>query len=248
MNSYGPQGFSYLPPVVKNLLLLNLAAFVISYIFKIMYHHDLADTLGLHYISSTEFKPVQFVSYMFLHADLGHIFFNMFALYMFGNVLENFWGPKRFFIYYMATGIGAGVVQMIVAYIRIKALSANVPADILHSIYTEGAQILAQNKNFIDPVWGELNAIVNAPTIGASGAVFGLLMAFGMLFPNSYLYVFFAIPIKAKWFVLIYGAIELFSGIRNASGDNVAHFAHLGGMIFGYILIQYWRRKGTYIK
>jgi len=171
----------------------------------------------------------------------------MFALWMFGNILENFWGPKRFFTYYMATGIGAGIIQMIVAYIRIQSIQSQVPADVLEVIYTEGVDILRQNKNFIAPLYAELNAIVNVSTVGASGAVFGLLMAFGMLFPNSYIYLFFALPIKAKWFVLGYGVLELFSGIRNTPGDNVAHFAHLGGMVFGYILIQYWRRKGTYL-
>ncbi len=245
--NYSPQGFTVLPPVVKNLLFLNVGVFIVGFILQMMYQYDISDALGLHYIGSKGFKPIQFISYMFLHANLEHIFFNMFALWMFGNVLENFWGPKRFFTYYMATGIGAGIIQMIVAYIRIQSLQSQVPADVLEVIYTEGVDILRQNKNFIDPLYAELNAIVNVSTVGASGAIFGLLMAFGMLFPNSYIYLFFALPIKAKWFVLGYGVLELFSGIRNTPGDNVAHFAHLGGMVFGYILIQYWRRKGTYL-
>lgn len=245
--NYSPQGFTVLPPVVKNLLFLNVGVFIVGFILQMMYQYDISDALGLHYIGSKGFKPIQFISYMFLHANLEHIFFNMFALWMFGNVLENFWGPKRFFTYYMATGIGAGIIQMIVAYIRIQSIQSQVPADVLEVIYTEGVDILRQNKNFIDPLYAELNAIVNVSTVGASGAVFGLLMAFGILFPNSYIYLFFALPIKAKWFVLGYGVLELFSGIRNTPGDNVAHFAHLGGMVFGYILIQYWRRKGTYL-
>lgn len=245
--NYSPQGFTVLPPVVKNLLFLNVGVFIVGFILQMMYQYDISDALGLHYIGSKGFKPIQFISYMFLHANLEHIFFNMFALWMFGNILENFWGPKRFFTYYMATGIGAGIIQMIVAYIRIQSIQSQVPADVLEVIYTEGVDILRQNKNFIDPLYAELNAIVNVSTVGASGAVFGLLMAFGILFPNSYIYLFFALPIKAKWFVLGYGVLELFSGIRNTPGDNVAHFAHLGGMVFGYILIQYWRRKGTYL-
>ncbi|OQA98518.1 MAG: Rhomboid family protein [Bacteroidetes bacterium ADurb.Bin217] len=245
--NYSPQGFTVLPPVVKNLLFLNVGVFIVGFILQMMYQYDISDALGLHYIGSKGFKPIQFISYMFLHANLEHIFFNMFALWMFGNILENFWGPKRFFTYYMATGIGAGIIQMIVAYIRIQSIQSQVPADVLEVIYTEGVDILRQNKNFIAPLYAELNAIVNVSTVGASGAVFGLLMAFGMLFPNSYIYLFFALPIKAKWFVLGYGVLELFSGIRNTPGDNVAHFAHLGGMVFGYILIQYWRRKGTYL-
>jgi membrane associated rhomboid family serine protease len=183
---------------------------------------------------------------MFLHGDFWHILFNMFALYMFGSALENFWGPKRFFIYYMATGIGAGIFQILVSYIRLQMIGANIPSDILEKIYTEGFQIIQNNQNYSDPTLAQINAIVNSTTIGASGAVFGLLMAFGIMFPNTMLYVYFAIPIKAKWFVLIYGLIELYSGIRNSANDNVAHFAHLGGMIFGFILIYYWRRKGTY--
>ena len=238
-------GFSFLPPVVKNLLLLNVFAFIMTFLIQAFYHYDISDTLGLHYFLSQNFRPIQLVSYMFLHGDFWHILFNMFA-YMFGSALENFWGPKRFFIYYMATGIGAGIFQILVSYIRLQMIGANIPSDILEKIYTEGFQIIQNNQNYSDPTLAQINAIVNSTTIGASGAVFGLLMAFGMMFPNTMLYVYFAIPIKAKWFVLIYGLIELYSGIRNSANDNVAHFAHLGGMIFGFILIYYWRRKGTY--
>lgn len=243
MNLFGMQS---LPPVVKNLLILNVIAFVLSIVLESFYRIDISDILGLHYISSNAFKPVQFVSYMFLHADIGHIFFNMFALWMFGSVLENFWGPKRFFTFYIVTGIGAGIIQMLVAYFRLQMLGLESIPDV---IFTEGLQIIQNNQNYLDPTLGEVNAIINASTIGASGAVFGLLMAFGMLFPNAPMYIMFIpVPIKAKWLVLGYGLFELFSGVRNEAGDNVAHFAHLGGMVFGYILIVYWRHKGTYGK
>lgn len=244
--NYSPQGFSMLSPVVKNLLLLNIFTFVIGIILQVSQHIDIAQYLGLYYPQSKAFKPVQLVSYMFLHANLEHIFFNMFALWMFGNILENFWGSQRFFLYYIITGIGAGVIQILVAYIRISALKQQIPTEAWDMIINNGAEILWQNKNYAYPLYAEINAIANISTVGASGAIFGLLMAFGMLFPNSYLYLFFAIPVKAKWFVIGYGCLELFSGIRNAQGDNVAHFAHLGGMIFGFILIKYWQHKGIY--
>ena len=169
----------------------------------------------------------------------------MFALWMFGNTLENYWGPKRFLIYYMVTGIGAAVIQMTVAYIRLVPLYELVSPDTLHLIMTEGANALQNNQNFIDPIAGEMNLLINTPTVGASGAVFGILLAFGMLFPNTMLYIYFAIPIKAKYFVILYGAMELYSGLSNNPGDNVAHFAHLGGMLFGFILIKYWQKNNN---
>jgi len=180
---------------------------------------------------------------MFMHANIEHIFFNMFALWMFGNVLENYWGSKRILVYYFITGIGAGLIQLLVAYIRLQPLYSQVSPDELDYLFKNGADALNEGKNFINPILAEMNAIINSPVIGASGAVFGILLAFGMLFPNTLLYVYFAIPIKAKWFVMIYGAVELFSGIRGASGDNVAHFAHLGGMLFGFIMIKICQRK-----
>lgn len=232
-----------LTPVVKNLLIINIICFVISYLAGAIFGIDVANNFGLHYIASPSFRPVQFVTYMFLHANLEHIFFNMFALWMFGNILENFWGSKRFLTYYLVTGIGAGVAQIIVAYIKLQAYP--ITADMWDVIITEGDDLIRSSRNYIDSTLGAVNGIVNGSTIGASGAVFGLLMAFGMLFPESQLYIFFLMPIKAKWFVFIYGAIELFSGIRNSIGDNTAHFAHLGGMLFGYILIRYWRKHGS---
>ncbi|MDR2964115.1 MAG: rhomboid family intramembrane serine protease [Bacteroidales bacterium] len=248
MSNFSLSGFSAIPPVVKNLLLLNVVAFIIDIALRSMYGYDVSELLGLHYISSAGFKPVQLVSYMFLHASIGHLFFNMFALWMFGSILEQFWGPKRFFIFYMVCGIGAGIVQIAVAYIRIRSLAAQLPpdqaAEILQLLSREGGAVLMRGQNYAQPLWGQLNLIINSVTIGASGAIFGLLMAFGMLFPNSYLYIFFAIPIQAKYFVILYGAIELFSGVSNSVTDNVAHFAHLGGMLFGFAMIIWWRYKG----
>ena len=161
-----------------------------------------------------------------MHGDFAHLFFNMFALWMFGNTLENIWGANRFLLFYFVCGIGAGVIQEVVQYIQYATTLA-------------GYQNVNIGGNII-PMGEYLNLLT---TVGASGTVYGILLAFGMMFPNSTLYIYFAIPIKAKWFVLIYGLIELFAGFRGV--DNVAHFAHLGGMLFGLILILYWKKKGN---
>jgi membrane associated rhomboid family serine protease len=168
----------------------------------------------------------------------------MFAVYMFGRVLESVWGSKRFLTYYMITGIGAGLINMLVAYIRIKAVDANLSPDMMAEIYREGYDIIKQGMNYTDPVRSQLNILINTTTIGASGAVFGILLAFGMLFPNMQLFIIpFPFPIKAKYMVTGYGIIELFAGFAGISGDNVAHFAHLGGMLFGIIPVLYWKKK-----
>ena len=244
--SYGqfrPTSFKILPPVVKNLLIINGLFFLATWTLQSSFRIDLNSILGLHYPLSESFSPYQMVSYMFMHGGFAHLFFNMFALWMFGNALENAWGPKRFLSYYMVTGIGAAVVQIIVTYIRISTIESQLDPMVVQRVYEEGAEILGRNMNYSDPLLGKLNAMINSTTVGASGAVFGILLAFGMLFPNSVIYLYFAIPIKAKWFVIIYGAIELYAGIANNPADNVAHFAHLGGMIFGFFLIKYWKRR-----
>ena len=223
-NQFRPQGFSILPPVVKNLLIINFVFYLATIAFDYVWHIDLAQYLGLHYIGASDFRPYQFVTYMFMHGNFAHIFFNMFALWMFGNSIENAWGPKRFLIFYMVCGIGAGLTQELVQYIQ------------LHDI-VENYQYVRLGSQSI-PVDDYLNMLT---TVGASGAVYGILLAFGMMWPDSRIYIYFAIPIKAKYFVIIYGLIELFSGF--SSVDNVAHFAHVGGMLWGLILILYWRHK-----
>ncbi|NTW34471.1 MAG: rhomboid family intramembrane serine protease [Bacteroidetes bacterium] len=232
-----------LPPIVKNILIINGLFFLATIAFSSAFKIDLTDTLGMHYFGSEQFRPFQIITYMFMHGSFGHIFFNMFAVWMFGNVLENFWGPKKFLTYYMVTGIGAILIQMFVIYIQVKGVTQYLTFDQINLVLKDGYNILQENKNFSDPYMGKLNLLYNTTTIGASGAVFGVLLAFGMMFPNSLIYVYFAIPIKAKWFVVIYGAIELYTGISNNPSDNVAHFAHLGGMLFGLILIMYWNKK-----
>lgn len=243
MQQFKPTGFRILPPVVKNILIINGLFFLATLGFDAAFDIDLIDKLGLHYFGSPLFRPYQFITYMFMHGGFGHIFFNMFALWMFGNVLENYWGPKRFLTYYMLTGIGAALVQMVIYYFQISQAEAAMSQEQISIVINEGYKIIQENKNYLDPSMAALNQLYNTSTVGASGAVFGILLAFGMMFPNSVIYLYFAIPIKAKWFVLIYGAIELYSGISNNPADNVAHFAHLGGMLFGFLMILYWNKK-----
>jgi membrane associated rhomboid family serine protease len=245
MDQYRPTGFRILPPVVKNLLIINGLFFLATIAVGVKFGIDLSDLFGLHYPQSPDFRPHQLITYMFMHDIKGfaHIFFNMFALWMFGNALENVWGPKRFLIYYMVTGIGAGILQLVVLYFQIHFTESQLSYEVINEVRETGYQILKEGKNFGNPLMGKLNILYNSTTVGASGAVFGILLGFGMLFPNSRIYLYFAIPIKAKYFVIGYGAVELYLGIANNSGDNVAHFAHLGGMIFGFLLLIYWKRR-----
>lgn len=232
-----------LPPVLKNLLIINFIVFFAELAF-IQMGIDITDILGLHYFKSDNFQLYQIVSYMFLHSysSFQHILFNMFGLLIFGRVLEQVWGSKRFLQYYIFTGIGAGLIQLLVYYIRIKSIETGLSPDAINLVYTEGLAALEQGKNFTDPVLRELNVLINTSTIGASGSVFGVLLAFGVLFPNTEMFLMFVpVPIKAKYMVIGYGLIELFQGLSGAN-SGVAHFAHLGGMLFGFILIRYWRK------
>jgi membrane associated rhomboid family serine protease len=273
---YRPTSFKVLPLVVKNLLIINGLFFLATWVFKNQYDTDLTDYLGLHYFTSDYFRPYQFITYMFMHGSFEHIFFNMFALWMFGNILENVWGAKRFLIFYMVTGIGAALIflgyQAIQFYQINQALQefmSNPVPEQYYAIlkehfsgYLSIPEIQSQVEAFIhqwsfnigNPLSQEhaLNDIhqlmtlkANNPIVGASGSVFGVLLAFGMLFPNTLLYIYFLIPIKAKYFVILYGAVELYLGVLNNPMDNVAHFAHLGGMLFGFILIKIWQRKSN---
>lgn len=191
-----------IPKVTKNLLIINVIAFLATMVFG----RNLM--LELHFFLDPNFHIYQLFTYMFLHADILHILFNMFALWMFGCVVENVLGQKKFLIFYVVCGIGAGLFQEIAQF-----------AELFLSV---------------DPKLGT--------TVGASGATFGILLAFGMLFPEQRIFIFpFPVPIKAKWFVVLYAALEIFQTIK-ISNDGVAHLAHLGGMAFGYIMIRYWRR------
>ncbi len=279
-NYYKPQQFSILPPVVKNLIILNVIAFIASFTFAKVYNIDLNDILGLHFPLGNKFKVYQIVTYLFMHGDLSHIFFNLLAIWMFGYQLENAWGSKKFLIYYLLTGIGAAAIHYAVVYFQmlptlnaLNELSANANAGAIEQflngphfkinsiemkeVYQNFIQSFSDYNEFKNPELGSTatqekinifianykNAYYNAPVIvGASGALFGILLAFGMLFPESMVFIYF-FPVKAKYFVIIYGAIELYSGLKNNVGDNIAHFAHLGGMLIGFIIIKLWYSK-----
>jgi len=245
MAQIGFNKFQILPPVVKNLLIINGIFYLATFALGKRFGFDLTHILGLHYIESEAFYPFQYITYMFMHSpqSIWHLVFNMFALWMFGYTLENLWGWKRFLIFYFVTGIGAGLIQTLVQYVEINQLRADLTLEKLNNVVLYGRELFLQGKNYVDPTMGRYNLILNIPTVGASGAVYGILLAFGMLFPNTVLYLYFAIPIKAKWFVLILIGFELFTAISNNPGDNVAHFAHLGGMLFAFVLIKYWNKK-----
>ncbi len=238
-----PTFLSSIPPVTKNLLVINILFLLATFALRNM-GIDLSRFLGLHFPLSDSFQPAQIVTYMFMHANLSHLFFNMFALYMFGRVLESVWGPKRFLIYYLVTGIGAGLIHLIFSYIDYQSALSQMNTEQINLVFEKGAEAWREGKNFVNPEMRKLNEVLNIPTVGASGAVFGILLGFGMLFPNTELMLLFPpIPIKAKYFVVIYGVMELFMGVANFSYDNVAHWAHLGGMVFGYFMIKYWKSK-----
>lgn len=212
--------FTSLPPVIKNLLIINALMLVITYFAEdFMY-----GTFSLFFFESELFRPFQFVTHMFMHGGIFHLFFNMYSLVIFGVVLEHVWGSQKFFLYYMVTGLGAAALHSLVLWID---YSSQVAA------FEAGNQYALQN----------IQTLLTTPTVGASGAVYGVHLAYGMLFPNNVLQLIFPpIALKAKWFVLIFGALELWLGISN-TGGNIAHFAHLGGMLFGFILIKYWKKN-----
>lgn len=242
--NYRPSSFQQLPTVVKNLLIINGLCFLATYSLENI-GWDIFQLFGLHSFQSPDFKPHQLITHLFLHANFTHLFFNMFALWMFGKILENVWGEKKFLIYYMVTGIGAALIHLGVNWYEIWKIQLQLHPEAINTVLTEGGNILSRGQNFADPLVGKLNLLIRTPTVGASGAVFGVLLAFGMLFPNALLYIYFAIPVKAKYFVIIYGIIELYSGLSNNPADNVAHFAHLGGMIFGFVLLKYWQKNSN---
>lgn len=274
---YRPNRFSSLPVVIKNLLIINGLFFLATFLFQSQNHIELSDYLGLHYFTSTLFKPYQFVTYMFMHADIFHILFNMFALYMFGNVLENLWGPKRFLTFYMITGIGAAFVYLgyqafeyhqiqVATQQFIQNASPETYLELVKNHFSDLYEIPENtalfdnfandwithpnNPAYLTHASQDIEQLLqfksNTPMVGASGAIFGILIAFGMLFPNTELMLMFIpIPIKAKYAVVLYAVAELFFGVARFSGDNIAHFAHLGGALFGFILVKYWQKKSN---
>jgi len=234
--------FGNTPPVVKNLIIINALMLLFTYGLS-MSNIDLVSLLGLHFLKSQAFQPYQIVTHLFMHGGLMHLFFNMFALWMFGRVLENVWGPKRFFIFYFVCGLGAAFLHLLVEGIQYESLTSRMSPDQINIVLQQGTDLWNQGKNYTDSMMGSLNQLLNVPTVGASGAIFGVLLGFGMLFPNTELMLLFPpIPIKAKYFVIGYGALELYLGLSQP-GSDIAHFAHLGGMLFGFLMIKYWNKK-----
>ena len=256
-----------LTPAAKNILIINGIIFIFTSGFII-------EEFGLRYILSENFEPYQFLTYMWIHAGFGHLFSNMFAVLIFAPILERVWGSRKFFLFYLITGIGAGILYTGINFVESYSLENKVnnyvnqpsPEAFRKLFLDEGKEYYNQIYNFIEDEYSAnpnssknidksinyaydlLNAKTDIPMVGASGAVFGILLAFAMLFPNMQLMLLIPpIPIKAKYLVLVYGLYELWSEFNRMPGDNVAHLAHLGGMLIAYIILRYWKNKyGTY--
>lgn len=275
-NQYRPSGFGYLPVVTKNILIINVLVFAATELLKISNGIDLTDYLGLHYYAANAFKPHQFVTYLFMHGNFSHILFNMIGVYVFGQVLEQIWGPKKYLVFYVLTGFGAAIAEYVVMSFSVGPVMDSILAVQNHlsqstfeallntsdfqstlsfdfigtynefvqkynqAILEKSPRAMALASQFLIDYKNQF--LDSKVIIGASGSLFGLLGAFGMLFPNRYLYLYFFFPIKAKWLVTAYGAFELISGLQNNASDNVAHFAHLGGLFVGILLVVLWRR------
>jgi len=237
--------FTGLPVVVKNLLILNVILFLIKISGLGNFGGTNMDTwFALHYFASPLFQPWQLVTHIFMHGGFGHIALNMLGLFMLGPPLEYRWGSQRFLTFYLVTGVGAALFYSGVHAIEYFRLADTLGPEAVATVKSQGMELWAQGRNYTDDPMGRLNAILNIPMLGASGAIYGVLLAFGMTFPNVELMVFpLFIPIKAKYFVWIFGALALFQGLQNSPGDNVAHLAHLGGMVVGFIFIKVWKEK-----
>ncbi|NQX91086.1 MAG: rhomboid family intramembrane serine protease [Flavobacteriales bacterium] len=234
--------FPRITPLVKNILIINVLMFLASMVSPVF-----RETMTGFFVLSKEFQIWQPITSMFMHADFQHILFNMFGVFIFGSTLEKVWGAKRFLIFYMFTGLGAFALHQGVVYWEYTQAVQLVSESDFQLVYDEGRQVIREYKRYADNDVHSLNLVMNTGLVGASGALFGLLFAFGYLFPNTRLMLLFLpVPIKAKWFVLGYALLELylgFNGLAGDSGDNVAHFAHLGGMLFGFILIKKWQTQ-----
>ncbi len=270
MNGRGTKIFGSIPTVLKNLLIINILMYLLTMAIGATMQVDLGLKLGLYHFKSEHFQPYQIVTHMFMHGSITHIFMNMFMLWMFGRVLEQVWGGKRFLFYYFFTGLGAAALHLGVLHIEYLSIFnkvtsfQNTPSPDVFiqlvrdsesfisqagfrqllgfadtwSLNPENLQLQGQAIIYSDAL---MQAKLNVPTVGASGAVYGVLLAFGMLFPNMPLILIFFpfFPIKAKYMVIGMGVLELIYGV-SMPGSGIAHFAHLGGMLFGFILIKYW--------
>jgi membrane associated rhomboid family serine protease len=268
MTEFRPSRFEILPLIIKNLLIINVLFFLAQKTIGLQGMFNMNDFLALHHVKSPLFKPWQLVTHMFLHGNLMHLIGNMFALWMFGSVLENLWGPKRFLTFYFICGIGAALLhlaflwydfnpllqdfmqlkqrpspELIGAFYQNYGLFQDATATNLVNNYLREPS----NTLYLDQALSYISDItyrfISTPTLGASGAVFGVLAAFVYLFPNTYIYLYFFVPVKAKWIGLVYFGIEIYYAIENSAGDNVARWAHIGGAIVGFILVLTWNSK-----
>lgn len=273
MNEFRPTRFEILPTIIKNLIIINALMFFAQNTFAgPTSSFSVEDFFALHAWQSSLFKPWQMVTHMFLHGDFGHILGNMFALWMFGSVLENVWGPKRFLLFYILCGVGASVIHLLILSYQFVPMSSELMQLSQLSVsgsptfneavlaYSKSHQIqltriLSENNvslatpgirsEIMEFLTNNYNKLVNTATLGASGAVFGILMAFVYLFPNTKIYIYFLFPIKAKWLGVLYFSYELFFAVRNTAGDNVARWAHVGGALVGLLLVYLWNKKTT---
>ena len=260
----------HLTPAAKNILIINGIIFILSDFIGLRTY--IIESFGMRYFHSENFQPYQILTYMWVHAGFGHLFSNMFSVLVFAPILEKVWGSKKFLIFYLVTGIGAGILYSGINYyenysfeVKVKSYEQNPsPESFRKLVINNSSEYYNQLYDFIDsyeqnPSNSNDNLSIayandllkvksDVPMVGASGAVFGILLAFAMLFPNMELMLLFLpIPVKAKYLVLVYGIYELWSEINRMPGDNVAHFAHLGGMLIGYLILKYWKRKyGTF--
>jgi len=272
MSFFGSGHGISLPPVVKNIIIINVVLFAVTQLSIYVFNTDiLLRHLALFSIRSPLFEPHQVVTHMFMHANLAHIFFNMFGVFMFGRILEQLWGSKKMLIFYTVTGLGAAILHLAVNYFQMSnmlSLANEFQATPGYSLFNQIVTKYGSRTGHYDQMMNfmqqwfykpddlsfveggrqyvaqiiESNLMI--PMVGASGAVFGLLIAFAMMFPDvELMLIFLPIPIKAKYFVPFYALLELFFGVAGFQWDNVAHFAHLGGALFGFILVKYWKRN-----
>lgn len=269
MSFFGSDRGMGIPPVTKNIIIINVLIFA-AYALPIGFTDFMTNHMALHSLKSPLFEPHQIVTHIFMHANIGHIFFNMFAVFMFGRVIEQILGSKKMLIFYTVTGLGAAALHLTVNYFQMQHLESLTSAFYASPDHNTFSAIINKYlpgraadslKEFIDQ-WmynpdnpeyinqaksyvGEIAGFtINTPMLGASGAVFGLLIGFAMMFPDAELMlIFFPVPVKAKYFVPVYALLELFFGVAGFSWDNIAHFAHLGGALFGFLLIKWWNRN-----
>jgi membrane associated rhomboid family serine protease len=268
MTEFRPGRFEILPLIIKNLLIINVLVFIAQQTFGSGRIFSMEDLFALHHVKSPLFQPWQLITHLFLHGSFTHLLFNMFSLWMFGSVLESLWGPKRYLTFYFICGLGAAILQLAFLWYESRGLlsdflafrSSPSPQALMSFFNHYGSSVREQasvdafnaylsspandvyKQNAVTALNGEVNGMISQATLGASGAVSGILAGFTYLFPNTYLYLYFFVPVKAKWLGLAYFGYELYAGIANKAGDNIAHWAHLGGALVGLLLVLTWNK------